>query len=125
MVLHGRGCGPTFLSIRHNGAQLTAAIAMPEKPWESESVSNNQTAVAALSQTANTSSYHGVGSGTFLPMQDASCLAARVAARRVFATERAGRAMLDDRVAMDGRLRMLLGVRLPLRFCRQQEERLP
>jgi hypothetical protein len=84
MVLHGRGCGPTFLSIRHNGAQLTAAIAMPEKPWGSESVCNNQTAVAALSQTANTSSYHGVGSGTFLPMQDASCLAARVAARRVF-----------------------------------------
>ena len=65
-------------------ASLEAAIATPETAVGSETLCNTQTAVAALSQTANTSSYHGVGSGTFLPMQDASCLAARVAARRVF-----------------------------------------
>ena len=75
----GADAAQPFLSIRHNGAQLTAAIAMPEKPWESESVCNNQTAVAALSQTANTSGYPDVRNETFLRYR-----AARAAASREF-----------------------------------------
>jgi len=68
----GADVAQPFPSTRRNGAQLTAAIARPEPPWGSESVCNNQTAVAALSQTANTTSYPGVRNGTFLPMKDAS-----------------------------------------------------
>jgi hypothetical protein len=59
-------------------------------------------------------------------LKHASCLAACAAARQEFGSVVAPAGpLLDDRLAMDGRLAMLLGVRLPLRFCRQQEERLP